>query len=333
MTLVQHQALRAIQPYRETPIDQKTNFLSHPVFQLTGHSGSVNECHFSPDGNLLASCAGEIILWKVGSEIQSVGAIRSHNFPITSLAWFVDGTKFATSSADKTVALIDTGSGKVIRRFKDHREIVNCVQFTKDGQNLIVSGDDAGYVMVNDVRVRECVIKLKSNSPVTSISTNPYFVAVGGVCGNIFVDCLFENRLKMVYTLPGESIIFGTAFSPNLKYIASNESNGTLKIFSVQAQDEGSNRLLSVTQNGEPMQEVVPSRVAFSPDGRYVMCGSSDRLLRIFDIENVFEPLLKYELPGHKGAVTGVDFHPTHPIVVSGSTDGTIIVGELKESV
>jgi WD40 repeat protein len=61
-----------------------------------------------------------------------------------------------------------------------------------------------------------------------------------------------------------------------------------------------------------------------------LVAGSTDGKTRIWDVENVREPVLAYEFGGHTGSVTGVDLHPELPIVASGSTDGTIILRELK---
>jgi Prp8 binding protein len=40
---------------------------------------------------------------------------------------------------------------------------------------------------------------------------------------------------------------------------------------------------------------------------------------------------MQYKLPGHKGSVNEVVFHPTEPIVGSCSSDKTIYLGELAE--
>lgn len=37
-----------------------------------------------------------------------------------------------------------------------------------------------------------------------------------------------------------------------------------------------------------------------------------------------------YKLPGHHGSVNSVDFHPTEPIILSGSSDKTMYLGELE---
>jgi len=38
---------------------------------------------------------------------------------------------------------------------------------------------------------------------------------------------------------------------------------------------------------------------------------------------------LVYELPGHTGSVNAVDFHPDEPIILSGSSDKKIYLGEI----
>ncbi|OHT01467.1 U5 small nuclear ribonucleoprotein 40 kDa protein [Tritrichomonas foetus] len=339
MTLVQFQVQRAIQPYQQTDVIQKTEFLEQPVYQLTGHSGAINECHFSLDGKILATVAGEVILWSVGSKVESIGALRPHKSPITSLSWSIDGSKFATSSADQTVAVQDTLTGKVERRFKNTENrnknhisaIVNTVCFSRENPNVVISGDDDGNIFANDLRASGPIAHRKSNSPITSIAINNNRIAVAGVCGSIFIDTISGNQFKMDQRLePQEnSLIYGIAIEPTGRYLAANDSNGVLTIFNILDFYHQKNRIISQASNGTPTKEIVPPRTAWSPDGHYVMSGSTDRLLRIWDVEAITSPMLVYQLPGHTGTVTGCDFHPSLPIVVSGSTDGTVIVGEL----
>ena len=329
MTLVQFEAQRAIQPFKQSHQHQRTEFLEQPLFQLSGHSGVVNDCRFSPDGKTLASCAGEVILWSVTSSVASLGALRPHKSPITSISWSIDGLKFATGSADKTVAVQDTITGKVERRFKCHKEIVNTVCFSREEPNVIVSGDDAGFIVASDIRMPGPIAKKKSNSPVTSISICGQKIAVGGVCGSIFIDVISGSLFKMQQRLACDSIVFGTAIDPMGRYLAANDANAHMYIFNILAFAERDDRLIAKVENGVMNKEIIPPRTAWSPDGRYIMCGSTDKMLRIWDVESIANPVLQYELPGHKGTVTGCDFHPQYPIIVSASTDGTVIIGEL----
>lgn len=48
--------------------------------------------------------------------------------------------------------------------------------------------------------------------------------------------------------------------------------------------------------------------------------------MHVWDVASTEE---LYYLPGHKGAVTEVDFHPKEPILASASSDTTVYLGEI----
>lgn len=52
-------------------------------------------------------------------------------------------------------------------------------------------------------------------------------------------------------------------------------------------------------------------RCSWSPDGRRVSAGSSDRHAYIWDTTTRH---ILYKLPGHNGSVNTVEFHPKEPI-------------------
>jgi Prp8 binding protein len=68
-------------------------------------------------------------------------------------------------------------------------------------------------------------------------------------------------------------------------------------------------------------------KCSWSPDGSKVSAGSADRCVYIWDTTT---RNLLYKLPGHHGSVNEVDFHPTEPIIASGSSDKNIFLGELS---
>jgi Prp8 binding protein len=70
-------------------------------------------------------------------------------------------------------------------------------------------------------------------------------------------------------------------------------------------------------------------RCDWSPDGSRVTSGSGDRFVYIWETSN---RQLAYALPGHKGSVNEVVFHPKEPIVASASSDRTLYLGELATS-
>ena len=334
MTLVKQEAQKSLQKYVPSSILQRTTFFDHPVYLLEGHKNPINEIHFSPNGKFLASCAEEIILWKVDRNIESIGALRPHSSGITSISWHNDSNKLVSASADKTLCVQDIPTGSIIRRIRDHTDIINTVQFLTVDPNIIVSGDDSNFIIAHDIRTKEAIIKYRSNSPVISISVNEKEILVGGVDGDLYINSLLlpEKKLKNNIRIKGDEMIFGTAFKPDGMRSAVVTCNGMLRLFDNRFSCDDNERLLSSVKFATSQLEAIPTRVCWSTDGNWISAGSTDKMVRIWNVENERNPILRYELPGHEGTVTCVDFMPNNfKIIASCGTDGKIIVGELSE--
>ena len=68
-------------------------------------------------------------------------------------------------------------------------------------------------------------------------------------------------------------------------------------------------------------------RASFSPDGALIGAGSADRNVFVWD---ALTAEVLYCLPGHKGTVNEVAFHPSEPVIVSCGVDKQIFLGELN---
>jgi Prp8 binding protein len=58
-----------------------------------------------------------------------------------------------------------------------------------------------------------------------------------------------------------------------------------------------------------------------------VSAGSADRFVYIWDTTS---RRIQYKLPGHNGSINDVDFHPKEPIIMSGSSDKLVYIGEIE---
>jgi len=328
MTLVELQARRDLATRPHAPPTRGPGHLSSPLFRVSGHTGPVNECRFSPDGRLLGSCAAELILWSISDgSLCSIGSLHPHKYPVTSLA-FGPGSVLATASADRTVALIDAETGRLLRRFREHAEIVNTVAFLS--ATLLASGSDDSQIIFHDSRQRERAFTVKARSPVVALAASPTLLAFGGVCGGVFTYAL-GGALGPTrgHAMACDSTVFGCAIGPGERFLAVSDASARVTLFDAGPLPSASDRVIARFGNGEAGPEVVPARVALSGDGRFVAAGGCDGAVRVWDIEDPGRPQARGELPGHEGAVTGVAFHPGLPIVASGSMDGTVIVREL----
>ncbi|XP_077562155.1 WD repeat, SAM and U-box domain-containing protein 1-like [Haemaphysalis longicornis] len=77
-----------------------------PQWVLEGHSGNVMCCRFAPEGQLLASSAGDktTTLWDVGTGKQ-LQQLSKHSRYVPCCAFSADGQLLATGSNDRTLAI------------------------------------------------------------------------------------------------------------------------------------------------------------------------------------------------------------------------------------
>ena len=53
-----------------------------------------------------------------------------------------------SASADMHLASWDVETGERIRRHPGHEEVINCIDVSKRGEEMLVSGSDDGYIGV-----------------------------------------------------------------------------------------------------------------------------------------------------------------------------------------
>jgi len=111
---------------------------------MTGHRGPVTQIAVDPVGQLNASASfdGRIILWDRRSW-QPVGTLDGHQGPVTSIAFSHDGSRLISGGFDRTVKIWDVSGRTVIRSLPAHSWIVASVAVSPDGA-LIASASRDG---------------------------------------------------------------------------------------------------------------------------------------------------------------------------------------------
>jgi len=119
--------------------------------------------------------------------------------------------------------------------------------------------------------------------------------------------------------------VTGLSLSHNGSSLLSNSMDTTLRIWDVRPYAP-TNRCVEVFTGLAVNLEKNLLRCAWSPDDQHITYGSSDRYVNVWHVE---QHKLLYRLPGHKGSVNEVQFHPNQPVIGSCSSDRTIYLGEL----
>lgn len=74
--------------------------------------------------------------------------MTGHKGAVLDLHWSRDSRIVFSASADMLVASWDTESGQRLRRHMGHEEVINSIDISKRGEEILVSGSDDGYIGV-----------------------------------------------------------------------------------------------------------------------------------------------------------------------------------------
>ncbi|SPO21621.1 probable U5 snRNP-specific 40 kD protein (novel WD-40 repeat protein) [Ustilago trichophora] len=322
---------------------KRTSSLSHPILGLTGaHTSEILDAKFSRDGSRIAAASADrtISIWSVYGDCANIGQLKGHSKAVTCLA-FSNNVSDAlySGSADGTIIAWNLTTGEKQRRLRGHRAIVNCVSATRSGPELLVSASDDGRVMIWDPESKEPLDVLDVGYPVTAVafSDDSSQLYVGGIDNQIHIYDLTRKAISL--TLRGHmDTITSLSLSPSGSHLLSTAFDDTLRIWDVRPfapepnpsdpNANASNPRLYRTLRGTTFGgfENLLIRAGWSADGEKVVAGGADRTCTIWDVES---STILYKLPGHKGTCTAAVFHPKEPIVVSSSTDMTLLLGEI----
>jgi len=317
----------------------RTSSLPSPTMLLSGHQGSVYALSYSPSGHALCSASFDMscLLWNHGvtntgddsiipSDLESYcnyNVLKGHKNAVLDYHWCNDET-IVTCSADKTVQLWDANTGNRLRRWQKHTGIANAC--APASENVIVSASDDGLCLLWDRRQKSSTGELSSDFPVTSVVADAQNVYTAGIDNIIY--CWDMRKQGKVYGMKGHAdTITCLALHPEGTHLLSNSMDHSLRTWDIRPFITGKNRHCKTFTGHKHNAEKGLLKCAWSRDGSMVTGGSADKMVHIWD-EFSTEEL--YLLPGHKGCVNTVVFHPVENVIASGASDKQIFIGELS---
>ncbi|GHT80952.1 hypothetical protein FACS1894130_12620 [Spirochaetia bacterium] len=107
----------------------------------SGHTSSLEQLVFSPDGKYLASCSDDIIVFDVETGNKTL-VLSEHDYLVTSISYRFDGERLVSGSTDGTIKIWDTKSGKAIKTITviqtpESFNVIKKIAYTADGSKII----------------------------------------------------------------------------------------------------------------------------------------------------------------------------------------------------
>jgi WD40 repeat protein len=243
-----------------------------------------------------------------------------HSDFVVSLAFSPDGKTLVSGSRDNTIKLWDVATGQELRALKGHPARVNSVAFSPDGKTLLSGGAlgsgeaGGGQLMLWDVATgRELRTLLRRSNDVSSVALTPDGkVALSGGDAVRLWDVATGRELRSFGKISGHRVS-DIAISPDGKTIAS--SSGTVE--PIKLWDAGTGQELR-TLAGHPGGIL---SIVFSPDGKTLASGGSDKLIKLWDAATGREVR---SIAGHEKYIRALAFTPDGRALVSTSGDKTV---------
>ncbi|MCI0464304.1 MAG: WD40 repeat domain-containing protein [Gemmataceae bacterium] len=303
-----------------------------------GHRGPVAAVAYALGGKrvLTRGPFRDVRVWDPATG-REVGRLEGHSEDLLAMAVSPDGKWVASGAGgqDRTIGLWDVATRKEVRRL----EVVappgftatRALTFTPDGQGLVSLGDDA-------IRLWD----LASGTPrrridgkhfkALAVSPEGRTLATATMRGVVSLwDIPSGREVRQLEGWLGARLVL--AFSPDGKTLATAalrqwvEDRGHLD---PRAPEDDTIQLWEV-QTGESRGRLVGDQkgttaLAFSPDGRYLALGSTDGIVRLWEVPHG----TCRELPGHIGEIRGVAFAPDGQTLVSAGADTTALVWDVR---
>jgi len=290
-------------------------------FVQLGHSSTVHSTAFSPDGKIIASGGmdNNVKLWnaETGREMRT---LQGHTSYIYHVAFSPDGRYVVSAGNDMTIRVWDPQSGREVRR-------INKVLGAKyiafgPGGNLLF-GDMLRDITIWNVETG-LVKKLSAASGVGEVMAVSYiqqgkYIAAAGKLGFIVVDPQADKEVRR-FGIKAKSSYedIPIVFSADGRYALEAKYNQ----FILWDTEKGTE-----LRTFEGRMDRV-NAVAFSPDGRHVLSGSANYMLKLWKTDTGKEVQSFYHyrryIYGARYGVTCVAFSPDGKRAVAGYKNGTM---------
>jgi RNA polymerase sigma factor (sigma-70 family) len=289
------------------------------VSRFEGHTDGVMVVAFSPDGKRVLSGAvcyrdrdPTVRLWEVatGKELLK---LEGHTEGVYGLAFLPGGEKAVSGGADGTIRIWDLETGKELKRYEGHEGTVYGLDVSGDGKLLLTGGEDKTMRLWN----------LETGKEVRRFEGH-------------------EGKVRAVaFSADGKRAVSGCILGDANLRVWDVETGKEVSKYTVASTPAQGRRNTGIRKTGGfggiapggfgpfgpfPDETEGIASVAFSPDGKLVLAGCMDNVLRVFELSTGKER----KLEGHTKQLHGAVFTPDGKRILSASYDQTVRLWDVE---
>ena len=238
---------------------------------LRVHEGAVNAVAALPDGRFLtAGEDGRVALWAAGAD-RPARLSKHHEAPIAALAVDPQGARYATGGWDNLAHVHALEDGRLLRTLEGHKAAVNALAFLPGG-GIATAGYD-GALRIWSADPAEPPRVIEAGAPLNAVALLAGGeLAVGRADGVVMI--LTQAGATRARIEAADAPIIALAASPDGASLAAASPRGSVAILDAA----GARVRFTLNGPGLPVWSL-----AYAPDGRVLLTGGGDRLVRRWD--------------------------------------------------
>ncbi len=286
---------------------------------------------YSPDGKTFATAGADrtVRLYDAVTG-KLLKPLAGHKGSVTTVV-FLDNATLLTAAGDKAAKIWDLAAGTAAD-LTGHASAVLCGAASGDGKLAVTGGADKSVIGWVGGKP---AWKWTGKSAVCGVAVRKdgKRVAVGTADGQLTILSLDAAQPAVIaaVTVALSGGVAAVTYSPDGDRLATAGGDGSAKIWLVRGDVAPAQQQIfgSPLKSGLNAQSPPLTSVAFSADGRFLVGGGAEGVVRLWDAATAAEVR---GLRGHGGWVTSVAYAPDGRSVLSGSVDKTARQFELPRA-